>query len=367
MIFVKFLPFPLFILLLAACGRPPSGGGGPPPGEFPVNVVGAPVTVDRVVESVRLTGTFTATEQVLVQSRVTGEVTEIHVERGEKVKRGALLLLLDSARIEAQLQENQARLDLAKTTFARNQRLRESDSATDQEVDESRAQVDQLRAQRALLEDQMRDTRLLAPFEGRVGDREVSVGQVVQPGQLLFDMVKTDPIHIRFEVPERFTGALRDGGSVRVESDVFPGEDFEGKLVFLAPSVRESTRTLPVRAELPNPDDLLRPGMFARVFLVMEERPEAMLVPEGAVVQRGNGTSVIVRNDEGRAETVSVVTGVRQNGMIEIREGLEPGQSVVVEGHMMIRPGSLLNFTERSRRFGLEPDPPPQREPATES
>lgn len=344
------------LVFLTACGRPPSGRGGPPEGDFPVNVVAAPVRTMPVRESVRLVGSLVSSDELNLSSRMMGELVAIHAVQGQDVEQGDLLFSLDQDRLLARRAETASRLALAQSSLERIRRLRASDSATEQELDQALAAQEQALAQKALLEAELRDTQIRAPFRGRLGERQVSVGEIVQPGTPLARLVRTDPLEVRFEVPERHLGALRAGLPVLLESEAFPGESFEAELSFISPELRIATRTVPVRATVPNSSGLLRPGMFVRVHLVLEERPRARVVPEAAVMQRGTQTVVLRQNEAGRAEERVVQVGVRFDGQMEIREGLTENDIVVVEGLMKARPGMLLNFSPESARFGLMVD-----------
>ncbi|MCC5845185.1 MAG: efflux RND transporter periplasmic adaptor subunit [Verrucomicrobia bacterium] len=339
--------------LLSGCGRPPSGGGGPPEGDFPVNVVAAPVKSMPVRETVRLVGSLVSLDELNLSSRATGELVEIHVGQGQLVSKGDLLFSLDQDRLLARRAETASRLALAESSLERIRRLRESDSATEQELDQASAVKEQARAQMELLEAELRDTRIRAPFSGRLGERMVSVGEFVQPGTPLARLVRTDPLEVRFEVPERHLGALKEGLRVELQSEAFPDEVYAAEVSFIAPELRMSTRTVPVRATVSNEKTLLRPGMFVRVSLVLDDRPEALVVPEAAVMQRGTDTVVLRQDEDGRAEERAVRVGLRFDGMMEIREGLAEGDIVVVEGLMKARPGMKLAFSPESERFGL--------------
>lgn len=344
------------LVILTACGRPPSGRGGPPEGDFPVNVVAAPVRAMPVRETVRLVGSLVPLDELNLSSRMMGELVAIHAVQGQQVEQGDLLFSLDQDRLLARQAETASRLALAQSSLERIRRLRASDSATEQELDQALAAQEQALAQKALLEAELRDTQIRAPFRGRLGERQVSVGEIVQPGTLLARLVRTDPLDVRFEVPERHLAALRAGLPVVLESEAFPGESFEAELSFISPELRMSTRTVPARATVPNASGLLRPGMFVRVHLVLEERPRALVVPEAAVMQRGTQTVVLRQNEAGRAEERVVQVGIRSDGWMEIREGLTENDIVVVEGLMKARPGMLLNFSPESARFGLTLD-----------
>jgi len=344
-------------LFLSACGRPPSGRGGPPQGDFPARVVAAPVKSMDLRDKIVLVGSLVSPEEIAVTARVQAELLELPVRPGQAVEAGILLARLDDVRILARKAEMEARVTLTRNTLERMRRLFGSNTATQQELDEAQGAFDQAAASLTLLEAELRDSRITAPFAGRVGERLVSQGQVLQAGQVLFTLTRMDPLEIRFEVPERFSAALREGMAVRMRSEAYPEERFEGVVVFLSPNVNPQTRSLVVRAEIANPYEKLRPGMFGQVELVLEERPGALVVPEAAVMQQGPANSVLRRNAEGRAELVRVQVGLRFDGQMEIRSGLSEGDVVVVEGLMIkARPGSLLAISPDSERFGLSPE-----------
>lgn len=352
---MKFSSFYLcfFSVLFFACGRPPQSRRGPPEGDFPVNVVAAPVKVQSVRESVRLVGTLVSLDDLNVSSRMMGKLVEIHARQGQFVEEGELLFSLDQDRLLARRAETASRLALAESSLKRIEQLRESNSATEQEFDQARAAKEQAEAQIDLLDAELSDTRIRAPFAGRLGERRVSVGEIVQPATPLARLVRIDPLEVRFEVPERYLGVLREGMPVELQSEAFVNVTYDAQVSFIAPELQMTTRTVPTRARVTNETSLLRPGMFVRVNLVLDERPEALVVPEAAVMQRGTDTVVLRQNEEGRAEERRVRVGLRFDGMMEIREGLSEGDIVVVEGLMKARPGTLLNFSPESERYGL--------------
>lgn len=372
---MKMLYFLLFTFafLLSSCGKPPSGGGGPPEGDFPMNVVGAPVTVEPLRESVQLIGSFQTPDLLIVVSKVSGGIMSLPIEEGSLVKKGDVLATIDDRKIKARLADARSRLKLAESTLKRADELQKTSSISLQELDEAQASVDQAAASIDLLQAEFDDTVVKAGMDGVLTEHMISVGQVVPEGQELMTLVKLDPLEISFEVPERFLSAIKTGLKVNIRSDAYGDELFEGELVYLAPRLRTSTRTLPVKAVVPNSNGKLRPGMFGNVELVLNELADAMFVPESAVMQQGTNTQVIVRNQGFRAEFRDVKVGVRQGGRMQIVEGLSPDDLVVAEGTIKVfYPGMLLNFTEDSKRYGLEasmapmPEPPPEAAPETE-
>ena len=355
----------LGLTLLVGCGKPPSAGGAPPEGDFPTDVVGAPVTVEALRQSVQLVGSFQAPDQLLVVAKVDGGVMSLPVEEGTFVKKGELLATIDDRKISARLKDAKARRDLAQATLDRAEGLRKTNSISVQEFDEARAELDRATATIALLQAEFDDTKVKAMMDGVLTEHIVSVGQVVPVGQELMTLVQLDPLEISFEVPERFLAAVEAGLAVNIRTDAYGGEVFNGELVYLAPRLSTTTRTLPVKASVPNPDGKLRPGMFGKVELVLREIPDALFVPETAVMQQGTQSMVVVRNAESfRSEFRPVQVGVRQGGRMQVLDGLSAGELVVAEGTIkMFYPGMLLNFTEDSRRYGLEPSMAPMPEP----
>jgi len=359
--------FPV-LFVLSGCGKPPAGGGGPPEGDFPSNVVGAPVTVETLRESVQLVGTFEAPEQLLVVSKTAGEVLSLPVKEGTSVEKGDILATIDSRKITARLSEATSRLQLSNATLKRAKELKKTNSISAQEFDEAQAAVDQAEASIALLTVELDDTTIQAKMDGVITEHMVSVGQVVPVGQELMTQVQLDPLEISFEVPERYLAVVKEGLKVNIRTDVYGQEIFTGELTYLDPRLTISTRTLPVKAEVPNPDGKLRPGMFGKVELVLREEENAMFVPESAVLQQAESNVVIVRNPETyRAEFKPVKIGVRQGGRMQIVEGIEPDDLVVAEGTIKVFfPGMLLNFTEDSERYGLEASMAPMPEAPSE-
>lgn len=364
------LPFSVLIVLtlLVGCGKPPSGGGGPPEGDFPMNVVGAPVTTEPLQQSVLLVGSLQAPEELLVVAKVDGGVLSLPIPEGSRVNKGDVLATIDDRKIKARLEDARARRKLAEATLTRAEGLRRTNSISVQEFDEAQAELDRAVATIALLQAEYDDTKVTAMMNGVITEHIVSVGQVVPVGQELMSLVQLDPLEISFEVPERYLSAVVEGLKVNVQTEAYGDEVFSGEVTYLAPRLSRTTRTLPVKASVPNPDGKLRPGMFGKVELILEEIPDALFVPESAVMQQGTGNMVVVRNpDSFRSEFRPVEVGVRQGGRMQIVSGLTSGEQVVAEGTIkMFYPGMLLSFTEDSRRYGLEPSMAPMPEPVPE-
>ncbi|MDT8396155.1 MAG: efflux RND transporter periplasmic adaptor subunit [bacterium] len=185
----------------------------------------------------------------------------------------------------------------------------------------------------------MEKTVLHVPFDGVLGLRYVSSGEYVQPGQSIVTLDDTDPIKIDFRVPETYSAGLRAGQTVQGQVDASPGKTFSGRVYVIAPKVDPQGRSLLVRAEVPNRDGSLRPGMFAQIRLILEAKPNALMIPKQALLARGE-SRYVYKVVDGAVVEAAVTAGLRQRRLVEITSGLSPGDTVITAGQMKVRPGS---------------------------
>lgn len=307
----------------------------------PVEVV--TVTTGRAVTLVRATGTLIASDSVTVQPEVAGRIERILFDQGTAVREGDPLVELDRSVLRAELEKAQAALDLARQNALRTESLARRGAAAASTRDEARAALRTAEAEAELAAIREQKALIRAPFDGIVGLRGISPGLYVQPGDALVSLDRIDPLDLDFRVPERWFGALRPGLPIELTVDALPGQRFAGTITALAPVIDVNGRAVRVRASVPNPERVLRPGLFARVLLELEPRPQAVLVPEAAVVLDPGG-AVVFRIDDGTARLVRVATGVRQDGMVEIRAGLAAGDVVVINGQVRLRDGLAVEI-----------------------
>ncbi|MGK2942080.1 MAG: efflux RND transporter periplasmic adaptor subunit, partial [Immundisolibacter sp.] len=207
-----------------------------------------------------------------------------------------------------------------------------------QDYDQAQARLAEARALLQRHRVMLDKTLLRAPFDGVAGLRQVSPGAYVQPGQDLVNLEDLDPLKIEFRVPERHAGAMTVGRALTLRVDAVSGREFRGEIYAIDPRLDAATRTFALRGRVPNSDGLLRPGMFAQVELTVGERPQAIVIPEQAIVPRGEKLYVFKVVD-GRVVFTPVGTGLRLPGIVEIVEGLGVGDTVVTEGQMKLRDG----------------------------
>jgi membrane fusion protein (multidrug efflux system) len=303
------------------------GGGAPP--ALPVEA--AKVRVGAVSDEVGTVGTLEANESVVISSEITGRVHTINFSDGQTVDKGAILLVIDPSEYQAQYEQAAAALELSRLNFDRSKPLYEEQLISQQQHDELALKLKESQAALAVAKARLDKTMLQAPFSGRLGLRRVSPGDYLQPGQAIVNLEDLDPLKIDFRVPEGYLGRITPGSAVQVGIDAFPGARFKGTVDAIDPRIDETTRTLVVRARIPNTEGRLRPGLFARVGVVLAERPRAILIPEQAIVPMGQDKFVF-RIVDGKAALTKVTIGQRRAGEVEIVAGLGAQDTVITGG-----------------------------------
>jgi membrane fusion protein (multidrug efflux system) len=318
-----------------------TGAGGRP--ATPVET--AEVRVDLVSDEVSAVGTLRSNESVIVRPEIAGRISAIHITEGEPVEKGETLVSLDDSTHQAELADARASLNLAERTFKRLDELFDKGSTSARERDEALARLESARAALELSQARLAKTDVKAPFSGILGLRRVSPGDYVTPGQDMVNLEDIDPIKVDFRIPERFLSSLSTGQSIRVRVDAFPERAFKGEVYAIDPQVDPAGRSIAIRARIDNLDRVLRPGLFARVRLIVDLRPDALVIPEQALVPRGEQRYVF-RVVDGKAVLTEVRIGQRREGEVEIVAGLSQGETVIIAGQLKIRDGSEVTILD---------------------
>ena len=342
-------------ILFTACSQSDSGGG---QGAFPVSAVVAPVEQRALEDKIFLVGSLEAIEEVDLISEVDARIVEINFREGEPVREGQLLIRLDDRKLKANVAEMRARFNLAKANLERSATLLERETISQQDYDQARAEYDAAQALLDLSEEELEDAAIQAPFAGVMTERMVSLGQFTTRGQLLGSLVVMNPIEVEFNAPERYIAQIEMDQRIEITVESFPGETFQGEVVFISPRVDRDTRTVLVKAELQNPDHRLKPGMFGNLELIFKAREAALIIPEAAISYANDQASVVVMTPEKKAAFRNVDVGIRLAGEAEILNGLEENERVVVEGWQKMRPDSLIQISIESKKFGINPESP---------
>ncbi|MBX2806970.1 MAG: efflux RND transporter periplasmic adaptor subunit [Hyphomicrobiales bacterium] len=330
---MRLLVLILVTLLISLPAMAQRRGGGKVPVET-ARVAAAPLS-----ERVTAIGTLISDESVTIRPEVAGRIVEIGFEEGKPVKKGDMLIKLDDALPRAELADAQARLDLAERNFKRTEELFSNKVATARSRDEAQSSLAIGTASMELARVKLAKYVLTAPFDGIAGLRLVSRGDYVSIGEDIVNLEAIDPIKADFRIAERFLPAIRTGQPIEVNVDAYAGQSFTGEVYAIDPNIDASGRSIIIRARIDNSEQLLRPGLFARIALIMETKPKALTVPEQAIVPRGEN-QFVYRVIEGKARQVAVRLGTRRAGQVEIVEGLDEGDVVITAGHQKIGDGA---------------------------
>ena len=328
--------------LSSLAGAPPAvqAQGGKPPGKpMGLPVKAAPAKVGTVTSEVTAVGTLLANESVVIRPEVAGRVTAIHFNEGQAVASGARLVSLDATEVQAQLAASRADERLTEQRAERAGELFKKNFISQQALDDAREAYKKATAQRQENEARAAKTEIRAPFAGIVGLRQVSAGAYLKAGEDIVRLDKIDAMKLDFRVPEVYLGRIRRDQPVAVRVDAFPGERFAGRVYAVETTVDDKTRTAMLRGRVDNKGAKLRPGMFARVTLALGTNDKATLVPEQAIVPRGN-RNFVFRVVDGKAALTEVALGARSPGQVEITRGLQPGEIVVTDGQLKLQNGT---------------------------
>jgi membrane fusion protein (multidrug efflux system) len=323
-----------------AAGPPGRGGGGGPP----VAVVVAPVRSERLSFELEALGTARANESVEVTAKVANQVTAVRFQEGQQVRRGDTLVELDGAQARADLAVAEAALAESRSQYQRSRELYSTRVLSESQIEQIEATFKANEARVAAARSRVGDTVVRAPFAGRVGLRRVSVGSLISPGTVITTLDDTATIKLDFTIPETYLSAVQPGLEITARSVAYPEADFAGRVASVDSRVDPSTRSVTVRAMLPNPQGLLKPGMFLTVRLA-RGAVDALLVPEEALVPEQGDVFVFLLRD-GAVEKRRVRLGQRRVGDVQVLEGVAAGDLVVTEGTQKLRDGASVRVQQ---------------------
>jgi membrane fusion protein (multidrug efflux system) len=335
-------PNPATVQSAAAPAKGAGGGSGGGAQAAPVVVETHTVQTRALPDDVSAVGSLVSNESVVLRPEVSGRIEAIRFRDGETVRRGAVLVELDSAVERAEQQQARANLTLAESNFRRTQDLFGRKFVSQSSLDDARAKLEVARAGLALAQAHLQRMQIRAPFDGVVGIRSVSPGDFVKDGDALINLEDIATLKVDFRLPELYLDRVRPGQTLELTSDVLPGEVHSATVEAIDPLVDAQGRAVRLRASLRNPDMRLRPGVFARVRLILAERAEVAVVPEAALVPAPGNVQFVYRVEDGKVQRVMVKTGQRRDAMVEVVEGLAPGAVVVTAGQLKLRDGAAV-------------------------
>lgn len=286
-------------------------------------------------------GTLHANEAATLSSTVTETVTAIHFDDGQRVSKGDVLVALTSNEETALLESAQHRLVEAEQQYRRVQSLVKEKLATQSELDARKLAYDSAIANLSATRSRLADLLIIAPFDGVVGLRNISPGALVRPGDLITTLDDDSVMKLDMQVPSRYLRYLKEGMAITGTAPALGDLEFVGQISSIGSRIDPVTRAVSVRALIPNPDRVLKPGLMMVVELQEPER-DVVLIPEKALILRAANRFVFVVAADNTAEQRQVQIGERKPGVVEIVSGLAPGEKIVTHGHLKLKPGSAI-------------------------
>ena len=303
-------------------------------------------------------GSCEAVQGVKVTAELSGKVVRVAFTPGTTVRKGALLVQQDVSTETAQLRAVKARLALAKTNLARVKKLLAQNAVPVAENDAARAAVDQAAAEADTIRATISKKTIRAPFAGSLGIRQINLGQVINPGDVIVSLQSIDPIHVNFRLPQQYLSRVQPGLTVRITNDALAGEAIDGEVTAINPQVDTATRNVEIQATVSNKAGQLRPGMFANVSVVLPGKKEVLAVPATAIMHAPYSDSVFVVSDKKTVRQQLVRLGEKRGDYVAVVQWLKPGQEVVSTGVFKLRDGQPVRVDNSlSLDFKLDPRP----------
>ncbi len=333
----------------------------------PESVSAAIAREEKWQDSLTAIGSIAAVQGVTVTPEIPGVVREIAFEAGAVVSKGDLLVRLDTSSEEAQLRALEAQEELARLNLVRERSLRSENMIPQSELDTAEATLKQTKANADTVRATIEKKTLRAPFSGRLGIRLVNLGQYLEAGKPIVSLQSLAPIYADFSLPQQELARLKSGLRVRVTTDAYPDRRFDGTLTALNPDLDPSTRSVGLQATFDNPDQLLRPGMFARVEVLLPEEQSVLVIPATSVLSAPYGDSVYVieakpaRTNGAPQLTVRqqfIRTGRARGDFLAVESGLKPGDRIVSSGIFKLRNGmAVVENNDLAPKSNVAPRP----------
>jgi membrane fusion protein (multidrug efflux system) len=301
------------------------------------------VTLGTMSKRINTVGRLRANAMVVIKSEMSGRIVEIPFVEGGEVKEGDVLVKFDDSDLQAELKQAEGELMLRQADFERINTLHGQKIESVKKMDEARASLTISQGKVESAKAKLAKTVIKAPFSGKIGLIDVSKGAFIQAGQELVTLVDTTSVKVDFKVPEKFVNEVGVGQVADIKVGAFKEQNFQATVEAVDSKVEAESHSISVRATIPNEDNVLKPGLFANVSLIIGEKGQTVQVDEMAVDREGEIEFVWIVN-RGTADRVRVLTGARENGKIEIVAGLQEGQIVVTDGQFKLSPGCKVKI-----------------------
>ncbi len=335
----RYLPLLLlpFFLLSAGCSNKKKGAEENKTKGKILTVNGIVVTPVEMENKIFTTGSIIANEEVEIRSEIQGMIRNINFTEGGAVAKGQVLVKIDDREIQAQLKKLRLSEKEAKDDVYRKKKLMELNAVSQEEYDKALNQLGIIQTDIDLSLSTLEHTEITAPFNGVIGLRFISPGGIITPSTLVARLQQTDPVKIDFSIPEKYRLKIKKGSTILFELD---GVDtlFQALVYAIESKVDPSTRNIPIRAICSNPGNLLVPGAFAKVQVLLEKIPDALVVPSQAVIPQIDGEKVfLVKN--GKVKSQMIVSGIRTDREVQAEKGLDQNDTVITTGLLQVKDG----------------------------
>jgi membrane fusion protein (multidrug efflux system) len=345
---VQFLPSVLLFFFLSSCGEKtkkisanPAAGGNR---QMTMQVDAFVVKTQALGDNVEVPGTLIANESTEIHPEISGRIVQLNVSEGRNASRGALLAKLYDGDLQATLKKLKVQLQIAEQNEQRSSQLLKIQGISQQDYDASLLNVNNIKADIEITNANIIKTEIRAPFNGKVGLKNISIGAFVTPSTIVATIQQTEVLKLDFSVPEKYTAQIKTGQNVSFTTEGGT-KKYTAKIMATESGVTQNTRTLMIRGIVQNKDAGLVPGIFAKVVLDFDPDPNAIVIPTQAVIPQARGKKVILFNG-GVAKFTDVTTGIRDSSYVQITNGLKAGDTIVTTGLLSVRPDSKLQVNK---------------------
>jgi membrane fusion protein, multidrug efflux system len=315
-----------------------------PPAKVDVFIV-SPTTLSQDIE---MPGSLIAAEETELHPEVSGRVTGIYFREGSQVGQGAMLVKLYDGDLQAQLSKLRVQLKVAQETLERYEALLKIGGVSVQEVETYKLSVNNIRADMSIVQTSIARTSLRAPFSGKLGLRNISIGAYITPATVISSLRKVNQLKLVFTVPEKYGVGMKPGGQVQFTVDNNE-KKYNARIIATENNIAEETRSLRVRAMVDRPDAQLIAGAFVKVKIELGQNNAALMIPSQAVIPKARNKEVIVYRS-GMAAVEKVTTGIRDTSMVEITSGLKAGDTILISGLLITKPGSKVTINKINKQ-----------------
>lgn len=304
------------------------------------------VKISTAAEEIIAVGTLKAAQDIELSAQVSGYITKVAFKDGQVVTSNEVLFQIDNAKEQANVASAQADLNFAQNKLARMQKLVASHYVSAEDIDTSQDDVDAKKSALQNAQDNLNKKTIIAPYSGTVGAKTVNIGDFVNPGQKLIELVDRTLLRVNYSVPEKYFAAVKLGQTVKITAPELPNHNFIGTVTYISPTIDPDSHTLSLEAQIPNLENILAPGLFVQVQQILNNNTQALLVPEESLVKSPDKI-IVYRVVNNKAVATTVKTGIDENGYVQITSGLSANDVIVVAGQQKLNDGDTVKILDK--------------------